>query len=181
MSNGGELHHLHGRNSWDDRRWPGMKVVIVLEGINNIGFSTATRALTAPHTGVSARQIIAGYARLIRQAHAARLRIIAATLTPFHAARYRTPAGEAKREAINRWILTSRGFDAVADFAVTLADSRDRLRLNPAHDRGGHLHPNDAGYRAMAGAIDVSMLLARQGWRSDILAKSLCRKGSDGR
>jgi lysophospholipase L1-like esterase len=80
-------------------------------------------------------------------------------LTPFEGARYWTPAGEAKREAINRWIRTSGAFDGVIDFASVLADPGHPERLNPAYDSGDHLHPNARGYRAMANAINLSMLL----------------------
>jgi lysophospholipase L1-like esterase len=104
-------------------------------------------------------QIIAGYRRLIAEAHTRGVRIFAGTLLPFQASRNWTPGGEAKREALNRWIRTSRAFDGVIDFARVLADPGDPLRLNPAYDSGDHLHPNDAGYRAMAAAVDLRMLL----------------------
>jgi lysophospholipase L1-like esterase len=134
--------------------------VIVLEGINDIGFSASPSALTVPHTDVSAAQIIGGYEQLIALAHAAGLRIFGATLTPFAGARYWTPVGERKREAVNRWILTAHAFDGVVDFAAATADPRDPERLAPAYDSGDHLHPDAAGYRAMAAAIDLRALLS---------------------
>jgi len=137
----------------------GVRVVILLEGINDIGFSRQTSAATRPHTDVSAAQIISGYEQLIAQAHAHGLLIFGATLTPFAGARYWTPAGEAKREAINRWILTSGAFDGVIDFAAAVADPADPRRLAPRFDSGDHLHPNAAGYRAMAAAINLNSLL----------------------
>ncbi len=139
---------------------PGARDVILLEGINDIGYSQSRGALTAPHTDVSALQIVRGYERIITLAHTAGLRIFGATLTPFEGARYWTPAGEAKREAINNWIRTSGAFDGVIDFAGAVADPGDPDRLNPAYDSGDHLHPNAAGYRAMAAAINLSPLLA---------------------
>lgn len=140
----------------------GVRDVILLEGVNDIGASQTSGALTAPHTNVSALQIVEGYEWIISMAHAAGLRIFGATLTPFKGARYWTPAGEAKREAINKWIRTSGAFDGVIDFASVLADPRDPERLNPAYDSGDHLHPNARGYRAMANAISLSMLLGSQ-------------------
>jgi lysophospholipase L1-like esterase len=143
----------------DVLRQPAVRDVILLEGINDIGSSTSRDPRTAPHTDVSALQIVEGYERMIARAHAAGVRIFGGTLTPFAGARYWTPAGEAKREAVNRWILSSGAFDGVIDFAAAVADPRDPERLAPADDSGDHLHPDDAGYRAMAGAIELGMLL----------------------
>jgi lysophospholipase L1-like esterase len=145
----------------DVRDQPGARDVILLEGINDIGYSQSRGALSAPHTAVSALQIVEGYDRIIALAHTAGLRIFGATLTPFQGARYWTPAGEAKREAVNHWILTSGAFDGVIDFAHAVADPSDPERLDPAYDSGDHLHPNAAGYLAMADAINLNALLAR--------------------
>jgi lysophospholipase L1-like esterase len=136
-----------------------VREVILLEGINDIAFSQHHGLLSAPHTNVSAAQIIAGYEQIIGQAHAAGLKIFGGTLTPFKGATYWTPAGEAKREAINRWIRTSRAFDGVINFARAVADPRHPEILRPAYDSGDHLHPDAAGYRAMANAISLPMLL----------------------
>jgi lysophospholipase L1-like esterase len=143
----------------DVRDQPGARDVILLEGINDIGYSQNHGPLTAPHTEVSALQIVEGYERIITLAHTAGLKIFGATLTPFKGARYWTPAGEAKREAVNNWIRTSGAFDGVIDFAGALADPGDPDRLNPAYDSGDHLHPNATGYRAMATTINLSALL----------------------
>jgi lysophospholipase L1-like esterase len=140
----------------------GVRDVILLEGINDISFSQSDKPDNRPHTNVSALQIVEGYVRIIAQAHAAGLRIFGATLTPFHGARYWTPAGEAKREAVNRWILTSGAFDGVVDFGAVTAEPGQPEQLNPAYDSGDHLHPNAAGYRAMANAINLAMLLRRR-------------------
>jgi GDSL-like Lipase/Acylhydrolase family len=95
---------------------PGVKDVIVLEGINDIGFSaTPNTGCSVPNTSVTAAQIEAGYRQMITMAHAAGLKIFGATLTPFKGAGYWTPAGEAKREAVNNWIRTSHAFDGVID------------------------------------------------------------------
>ena len=143
----------------DVRDQPGARDVILLEGINDIGYSQNRGPLTAPHTDVSALEIVEGYERIITLAHTAGLKIFGATLTPFQGARYWTPAGEAKREAVNNWIRTNGAFDGVIDFAAAAADPSDPKRLNSAYDSGDHLHPNAAGYRAMAAAINLSALL----------------------
>jgi lysophospholipase L1-like esterase len=138
---------------------PGVRDVILLEGINDIGQSQSRGAATAPHTPVSALEIVEGYERIIAMAHAAGVRVFGAALTPFHGARYWTPAGEAKREAVNRWITTSGAFDGVFDFAAAVARPGNPEQLAPAFDSGDHLHPNAAGYRAMARAVDLAALL----------------------
>lgn len=143
----------------DVRDQPGVRDVILLEGINDIGYSQNRGALTAPHTSVSALQIVEGYTRIIAFAHAAGLKIFGATLTPFRGARYWTSEGEAKRDAVNDWIRTSGAFDGVIDFARAVADPEDPERLNPAYDSGDHLHPNAAGYRAMAAAVNLAALV----------------------
>ncbi|HEY2319780.1 MAG TPA: SGNH/GDSL hydrolase family protein [Solirubrobacteraceae bacterium] len=138
---------------------PGVREVIVLEGVNDIGQSQSRGAATAPHTAVSAGRIVDGYARIIAMAHAAGLKVFGATLTPFRGARYWTPAGEAKREAVNRWIRVSGAFDGLIDFAAAVAQPGHPERLAPAFDSGDHLHPDAAGYRAMARAVRLGMLL----------------------
>jgi lysophospholipase L1-like esterase len=143
----------------DVRDQPGVRDVILLEGINDIGFSQSHGLLNAPHTDVSALQIVDGYEQIIALAHAAGIAVFGATLTPFRGARYWTPAGEAKREAINYWIRTSGAFNGVIDFARAVADPGHPQRMAAKFDSGDHLHPNAAGYRAMARAIDLEMLL----------------------
>jgi lysophospholipase L1-like esterase len=139
-----------GRDALDQ---PGVRDIIVLEGINDIGFSAGR---------VGAARIIAGYEQLIAWAHARGLKIFGATLLPFQGAGYYTAAGEAVREAVNAWIRTSGAFDGVIDFDKVMRDPADPLRLNPGYDSSDHLHPNDAGYRAMTDAISLPMLLPPQ-------------------
>ena len=126
----------------------GAKDVIVLEGINDIGLSSA-----------SASSIIAGYQQLIADAHAARLKIFGATLTPFKGSSYWTPARQQTWDDVNTWIRTSGAFDGVIDFDKATADPSDPEMYYPPYDSGDHLHPSDAGYQAMANAISLGMLL----------------------
>jgi lysophospholipase L1-like esterase len=136
----------------------GARYVVLLEGINDIGFSqTPNSGCTAPNTNVSAGQIIAGYRHLIAAAHEAGLKIFGGTLTPFQGADYYSAAAEAKREAVNQWIRTSGAFDGVIDFDAAVRNPASPLQLLPAYDSGDHLHPNDAGYQAMAAAIDLTI------------------------
>ena len=124
--------------------------VIVLEGINDIG--NARRNSTP-----SAADLIAAHTQMIERAHARGVKMIGATLTPFWGANYYTDDGEAKREAVNTWIRTSGVYDGVIDFDKATRDPNDPRKLLPAYDSCDHLHPSDAGYKAMADAIDLGL------------------------
>jgi lysophospholipase L1-like esterase len=135
----------------------GAKFVIVLEGINDIGTSSAGPDVTAP-------DIIAALRQLAVRAHSRRLKIFGATLTPFEGTLipgYFTPEGEMKRQAVNEFIRTTRMFDGVIDFDEAVRDPEHPTRLLPAYDSGDHLHPNDAGYLAMGQAVDLSLFAGR--------------------
>lgn len=135
----------------------GVTDVILLESINDIGFS----ASLAPDQDVSAAEIIEGMRNLIARAHAKGLRIYGGTLLPFQGAFYYTAAGEAKRQAVNHWIRTGGEFDGVIDLDAALRDPANPLQFLPVYDSGDHLHPGDAGYQAMAGAVDLSLFGVR--------------------
>jgi len=130
--------------------------VIVLEAINDIGFENFF-----PAQAVSAEDIIAGHRQLIARAHARGLQIIGATLTPIEGSAYFAPATEAKRQAVNAFIRTSGAYDAVIDFDLVTRDPGQPTRFLPAFDSGDHLHPGDAGYQAMADAIDLRLFRNR--------------------
>ncbi|NWF29922.1 SGNH/GDSL hydrolase family protein [Streptomyces sp. PKU-EA00015] len=134
---------------------PGVRTVIVLEGINDIGGNSWT---DGPTPEVSVEQLIEGHRSLIRQAHAKGIKVVGATLTPIKGSFYGTPENEAKRDAFNHWIRTSGEYDAVVDFDRAVADPADPDRILPAYDSGDHLHPGDAGYRAMAEALELDEL-----------------------
>jgi lysophospholipase L1-like esterase len=138
---------------------PGARFVIVLEGINNIGIPGA---FGLSQQVVTADDIIASYQQLIERARERGLKIFGGTLTPFEGTifpGYFTPEGEAKRQAVNLWIRTSGSFDGVIDFDKAIRDPARPARMLPAYDSGDHLHPNDAGYQAMANAIDLALFL----------------------
>jgi lysophospholipase L1-like esterase len=149
---------------------PGVTAVILLEGINDIGFSgEPDSGCYAPsNPTVSAAQIEAGYRQLITMAHARGVKIFAGTLTPFmgshaiYGGNFGTPYGEALREAVNTWIRTSHTFDGVIDFARVTRNPYDPLYLNPAYNSFNSasnsydsLHPGDLGYEAMADAVPL--------------------------
>ncbi len=130
----------------------GVKWLMVLEGINDIG-----RGATVPAETVTADEIIAGYKQIIERAHTHGIKVIGCTLTPFEGANYARETGEAVREAVNTWIRTSGAYDAVVDFEAATRDPNNPKRIRADFDPGDHLHPNDAGYQAMANAVDLSM------------------------
>jgi lysophospholipase L1-like esterase len=130
----------------------GVKWVMVLEGINDIGHGTLT-----PAEMVTADELIAGYKQIIERAHTQGIKVIGCTLTPFEGAYYSKENGEAVREAVNNWIRTSGAYDAVVDFEAATRDPNNPKRLRADLDPGDHLHPNDAGYQAMANAVDLSI------------------------
>jgi lysophospholipase L1-like esterase len=130
--------------------------VIFMEGINDIG---QAREAATP----SADDVVAGHKQVIERAHARGLKIYGATLTPFYGAAYYTEVGEAKRQAVNQWIRTGRAYDAVIDFDKATRDPKDTKKLLAAYDSCDHLHPNDAGYKAMAEAIDLGLFKLEQG------------------
>jgi len=152
------LHDVVGPNAQsrfdrDVLSQPGSRFVIFLEGINDIGFAGAVNFVTAD-------QIIAGYQKIIDRAHSHGLKIFAGTLTPFEGTLipgYFTPEGESKRQAVNTFIRTSGAFDGVIDFEAAIRDPAQPTRMLPAFDSGDHLHPNDAGYQAMANAINLRL------------------------
>ena len=129
---------------------PGAASVIVLEGINDIGVGGG-------NPSPSAEELIAAHKQLIERAHAHGIAIFGATLTPFEGAGYFTPVGEAKRQAVNEWIRTGGAYDGVVDFDAATRDPGSPARFKPEYDSGDHLHPSDAGYRAMGEAIDLRL------------------------
>ncbi|QGZ41214.1 lysophospholipase L1-like esterase [Pseudoduganella flava] len=138
---------------------PGVRAVVVLLGTNDIGWPGTA---FAPHEPpMTAQRLIAGYRALIARARARGVTIVGGTLPPFKGALpgtpfagYWTPAKEAVRREVNGWIRDSGEFDAVADFDAALRDPSDPERIRPEYDCGDHLHPGDAGYAAMAAAVN---------------------------
>ena len=111
-----------------------------------------------------ADQVIQGHKQLIERAHAKGLKIFGCTLTPVEGFLLPgTPfpvfslAAEVKRQAVNAWIRTSGEYDEVLDFDRILRDPGAPTRLLPLLDSGDHGHPTDAGYKALADAIDLHL------------------------
>ncbi|HEY0688849.1 MAG TPA: SGNH/GDSL hydrolase family protein [Kribbella sp.] len=131
-------------------RRPGVRTVVVLEGINDLRGSRGA---------ITLQQLIAAHRKLIRQAKAAGLTVIGATLTPFWGADYYTVAGEVTRQALNQWIRTSHEYDGVVDFDKAVRDPRAPLQFRASYDAGDHLHPNANGTKAMARTFNLAALI----------------------
>jgi lysophospholipase L1-like esterase len=125
---------------------PGVRWLIVLEGINDLGTRSAT-----------ARDLIAAYEQIILRAHARRLKVYGATILPCGGSFYFNPPLEAARQEINAWIRESGRFDAVIDFDAATRDPQTPSRLSAAVDGGDHLHPGPEGYKIMAAAVDSAL------------------------
>ena len=138
---------------------PGVTHVVLLEGINDIGFPGAKlrgRYLADPADARTPEDLIDAYRQLISRAHARGVKVIGATITPFEGVGlpgYYSESKEATRQAINKWIRTSGSFD----FDAVLRDPDHPSRLSPRFASKDHLHPNDDGYRALADAIDLAL------------------------
>jgi lysophospholipase L1-like esterase len=129
---------------------PGVTHVVVLESINDIGIGRSNPSPTAA-------ELIVAHQQLIARAHAHGLKIFGATLTPYEGAAYATPEGEAKRQAVNDWIRTSKAYDGVIDFDAAVRDPESSTKIQQQFNPGDNLHMNDAGYKAMADAIDLRL------------------------
>jgi lysophospholipase L1-like esterase len=136
---------------------PGVKWVTLMEGINDIG-----REATVPAEAVTTDELIGAYKQLIAQAHEHGVQVIGCTLTPYEGANYYRENGEAIRAALNSWIRSSGAFDAVVDFEAATRDAANAKRLRAEFDPGDHLHPNDAGYQAMADAFDLRIFTGKR-------------------
>lgn len=139
----------------------GVRTVIVLEGVNDIGVLTHDHDVPAAEHEAMVQNILGAYQQIITRAHAHGIRVIGATITPYQGSDYYHPgpASEADRQAINAWIRTPGHFDAVVDFDQITRDPAHPARLLPAYDSGDHLHPSPAGYKAMAAAIPLEQLI----------------------
>ena len=132
----------------------GAEYVVVLESINDIG---RFHRMMGPEDDVTAEQLEQGLKQVADAAHEHGMKAYGATLTPYGGAGYWSDKGEQIREAVNNWIRTSGTFDGVIDFDKITQDPANPTHFNPAYDSGDHLHPNDAGYKAMGEGIDLKL------------------------
>ena len=137
------------------------RVLLVLEGINDLGTLTLEHPLPAGEHAALVRRIVAAYTQLVRRAHGQGMRVMGATLTPDGDSGYdrRDARHHADRDAVNAWIRTPGHFDAVVDFDRAVRDPKHPEHLLPAFDSGDHLHLSPAGYGAMAAAVPLNFFV----------------------
>ena len=149
---------------------PGVRAVILLEGINDIGRAVGTASSMTPEglkaagpnsEAVTADDLIWADKQIIARAHAQGLRVYGATLTPFKGSTAYNETKEQIREALNHWILTTDLFDGAIDFDAAVRDPADPQKYREGFTGFDHLHPNDAGYAAMAQAVDLGMIAGK--------------------
>ena len=133
----------------------GVRYLIILEGINDIGNSA--RAKERGEEPVHASDLIGAFEQIVARAHAHNVLVYGATILPFEGAGYFSQAGEADRQAVNKWIRTSGKLDGVVDLDAATRDAQNTSHLVKAADGGDHLHPTDEGYRMMGNAIDLKL------------------------
>jgi lysophospholipase L1-like esterase len=146
---------------------PGVVNLILLEGINDIGWPHLKPKLPngatmkePPFAGelVTNQDLIMGLQQIIDRAHQHGIKVFGATLTPYEGADYYSDDGEATRQAVNHWIRTSAAFDGVFDFDAAVRDPNHPSQFREGYHSGDHLHPGATGYKAMADAVDLTML-----------------------
>ena len=144
---------------------PRVSTVVMMMGINDIGWP-GPNAVTPTDPEPTAEDVITGYKQIIDRAHGHGLRFVGVTLTPFidtfkgtATSGYYTPAKETIRQAVNDWIRQNKLADGLIDFDKIVEDPANPGHINPTYDCGDHLHPNDAGYQAMAKAVDLGVLV----------------------
>ena len=137
----------------------GVGWAILLEGVNDLGVLTRDAPASPEDHAALVAQLTAGFRQLADRAHAHGIRIIGGTVMPFGGSDYYHPdaALEVDRQAVNSFIRNSGVFDAVIDFDRVMRDPRRPDRLAPAFDSGDHLHPSEAGYRAMGAAVPLAL------------------------
>ncbi|MFJ5797770.1 SGNH/GDSL hydrolase family protein [Streptomyces decoyicus] len=139
---------------------PGVRTVIIHLGANDIGAPEMADPCMGSAPRVTARRIIDAHKQLIRAAHARGVKAVGATILPMKGALFPvySEQGEKVRAAVNQWIRTGRAYDAVLDVDRALADPADPTLPRPGYVFKDGLHPNEAGFHAIAAAVDLDAL-----------------------
>jgi lysophospholipase L1-like esterase len=140
---------------------PGVRYLILLEGVNDLGTLTRDAPTTPEAHRALVEDIIGAYRQMVARARERGIVAIGATIIPYGTSGYYHPdaQNEADRQAINAWIRAPGNFDAVIDFDAVLRDPTDPRRMRPELDSGDGLHPSIGGYEAMAVAVPLELFL----------------------
>jgi lysophospholipase L1-like esterase len=138
----------------------GLRYAMIFEGVNDIGVASTDAASQAEIE----KQLLGAYQQIATRIHAVGIPVFGATITPFGSAStsdyvqpYSDPEREKTRTRINTFIRESGIFDAVLDFDRVLRDPRAPSQLLEKYDSGDHLHPNVAGYQALADYVPLDI------------------------
>lgn len=137
---------------------PGVKYLMILEGINDMNGAAGRGG--AGGSGITAEDLIAGMKQMIERAHTHGIKVIGCTLTPYGNA---SDSVEAMRQTLNKFIRTPGNFDAMVDFDKVIQDPAAPRQFKAGYNNTDKLHPNDAGYKAMADAVDLSIFTGKAG------------------
>jgi len=148
---------------------PGVKYIIVFEGVNDIGQRFGPQrapggggpgGLTLDQPQITAEQMIAGYKQIVARAHDKGIKVIGSPIGPYMGASYWSEEGEAARRTINDWIVNSGAFDGVVRLDTAFADPADPRQMREGYHMGDHLHGSDAGLKAVGESIDLALFRA---------------------
>lgn len=137
----------------------GVTHIIMLLGINDLGLGGNGQGLP------SATDIIAGHRQIVVRAHTHGIKVIAGTFLPFEgtnlgaiAPGYYSAEKDARRREINETIRKGAPYDGVIDFDAIVRDPAHPLQLLATFKGADSLHLTDAGYEAMARAVNLALL-----------------------
>lgn len=145
---------------------PGVRYVIVFEGVNDLGIAFGAEKMAqqsgrpnilADGATVTLDTMLEGYRQIAERARARGITAVGATIAPYKGATYWTEEAEAVRQGINAAIRSGKVFDAWLDFDAAFGDPENPLQMRPGYHMGDFLHGSDAGYEALANSIDLSL------------------------
>jgi lysophospholipase L1-like esterase len=146
---------------------PGVKYIILFEGVNDLGNrfgpprtpagGGGPGGLTLDQPQISVEQMIAGYKQIIARAHAKGIKVIGSPIGPYMGASYWTEEGEAARQRINDWIVNGGAFDGVTRLDTAFADPAEPRQMREGYHFGDHLHGSPAGLKAVGDSIDLAL------------------------
>jgi len=148
---------------------PGVKYIIMFEGVNDLGNRFGPQrpgggpggaGLTLDQPQITVEEMIAGYKQIIARAHAKGIKVIGSPIGPYMGASYWSEEGEAARQRINDWIVNGGAFDGVTRLDTAFADPAEPRQMREGYHFGDHLHGSPAGLKAVGDSIDLGLFKA---------------------